>query len=196
MPSRRRFLSGVAAGAAVLAGCTGRGTPDEPNDPQTTRTTDSTTDSTSDPTTEPTTETTRERAVDDTKYDRVVVENRSDRVHRVTVTVSRDGDVLHEGTYRVPVATGLRIERKLDWGTHTVTAAVDGGDARTETWEHGSCASTPHSDGNQNLGVVVSDEGWEFVENGCDYLKLGETYVGDYEPAAEHEVDATTATTA
>jgi len=29
--------------------------------------------------------------------------------------------------------------------------------------------------------------------NGCDYLKLGETYVDEYESAADHEVESTTA---
>lgn len=48
-------------------------------------------------------------------------------------------------------------------------------------WEPHSCASTPHSDGNMNVGAVVITEGLELLNNVCDYMCLGEYYVENYE---------------
>lgn len=189
MPSRRRFVA-TATGAALaaLAGCTGDGSVETPDDTQTTLQTTESTDATTE-----TTQSTSDRSEDETKYDRVVLENRTDEEHEAWVRVEQDADVLHEAAYRVPANTGLRVQRKFDWGTHAVSASVDDSDRRAHEWDHGSCANTPHPNGNENLGVVVESEGWSFVTNGCDYLQVGETYV-EYEPASEHEAEATTTT--
>ncbi|AHG05275.1 hypothetical protein HALDL1_09800 [Halobacterium sp. DL1] len=190
MVSRRRLLTAVASAAAVT-GCLSSPDASAADGTETsTRTTETTTRTTE---TTTTTEKTRDRATDDTKYDRTVVENRTDTEHRVSVAIELDGETLHEGTYRVPAKTGLRIEQQFDWGTQTVRAAVDGGETRTYEWEHGSCANTPHPNGNQNAGVVVEPGEWLFVTNGCDYLKLGQVYVEEYAPASEHTVTSTTA---
>jgi hypothetical protein len=186
MPSRRGVLATAGAGLVALAGCTGDNTVETPDDTQTTR-------RTTGPTPE-TTRTTSDRSEDEAKYDRVVLENRTDEEHVAWVRVERDGDVPHEAAYRVPANTGLRVQREFDWGTHAVSASVDDGDRRGHEWDHGSCANTPHPSGNQNLGVVVESEGWSFVANACDYLGVGETYV-EYGPASEYEVESTATTT-
>lgn len=196
MPSRRRVLASIATSAFVgsTAGCTGPTGSENTTPPAGTTPTDTPASSTT-PSTPESTDTPTTQVEDQTKYDQAVVENRTDTAHRVSLAITQDGETLHRGTYDVPPMTGLEVQRRFDWGTHTATASVDGGPERHTTWEHGSCAHTPAPSGNQDLGVVVRADGWEFVVNGCDYLKLGEVYVDQYATASDYRATTSATTT-
>jgi len=139
--------------------------------------------------TETTTEqTARTTATDDTTTEAVVVENRTDAEQLVDAEVRQDGSRLVGGRFRVPANVGVRFE----WERYVVGGRLADGEWRTLDWSPRSYSSSPHSDGNRNAGVVVSDDGVEVVQNVCDYLKPGSVHVEEYRPASGHRVETTT----
>lgn len=185
----RRTVLAFLASAVGTSGCLG-GRGDEPGtttmpDATSTETTEATTTGTTSTTTERSTQTT---ATDDTTTEAVVVENRTDAEALVDAEVLESGETLVGGRFRVPAKTGIRFDRRFEWGSYVVRGRLADGEWHEMEWTPRSCASSPHSDGNRNAGVVVSGDGVEVVQNVCDYVKLGTMYVDEYRPASEYRV--------
>lgn len=155
---KRRAIGGLVV-STILGGCTGTGS-----------------------------ESTRRLDEDDTKFERFVIENRSNSRSVVQIEVSQNGETMLAGCYDCPPDTGLQFDEKFPWGEYTIRGRIQGHDWNKAEWEARTCAGTPRSDGNRNAGFVVTAESsGEIMRNVCDYIKLGSTYVAVYEQANDYE---------
>lgn len=127
---------------------------------------------------------------DDTKTERVVIENRSESPVEVELDVQQDGESLLSGCYRIPSGIGVKFSREIEWGEYLVRGRFQGGEWQSMDWEPRSCSSTPAEDGNMNAGLIVKeDRTLSITHNVCDYMKLGAPhYVEEYRTPSEFEV--------